>query len=31
MGCPTKVGDIAKLATPIFSDYLIGVRGKVSK
>jgi len=29
MGCPTKVGNIAKLGTPLFSDFLMGVRGVV--
>jgi len=29
MGCPTKVGNIAKLGTPFFSDFLTGVRGAV--
>jgi len=28
-GCPTKVGDIAKLGTPPFSDFLTGVHGAV--
>ena len=28
-GCPTKVGDIAKLGTLFFSDFLMGVRGAV--